>query len=78
MLASQIFIDAFGLYPPDRSTAAVASVILLLITLAGSAIYYRVIGYEKKYMTIGGRGFYTGIYILRGLSREGFTLYLNI
>ncbi len=32
MLASQIFIDAFGLYPPIYSTAAVASVIMLLIT----------------------------------------------
>lgn len=60
-LPAVIFIDLYASTPPKYALGAVSSVILLILTIGLMYIYFKVLGYERKYVTISGRGFKVGI-----------------
>ena len=59
-LPAVIFIDLYATTPPKYALGAISSVILLILMAMLMYIYIKVIGYERKYVTISGKGFRTG------------------
>jgi len=60
-LPAVIFIDLYASTPPKYALGAISSVILLAITFVLMYLYFKAVGYEKKYATIAGRGFKVGV-----------------
>ncbi|MDH2900825.1 MAG: iron ABC transporter permease [archaeon] len=64
-LALNIFLDFFVFFPPNYGQAVVSSVVLFAIAGLVMLLYYKVIGREKRFVTVTGKGFQVGIIRLK-------------